>query len=309
MKKGHRKFKEGCPIHIYSKSKNSNIIFYSLEDYIFYFTLYSCLSRRYNICVLGFCLMPNHIHSVEISGDYKLFTLFHSSLNSSFVSGYNAEHSRKGPLFQRPFGYAPKLVAKRVRDCLSYVANNPVVGRLCDNISDYHWNLLAYYKCINPFSEKLPLRHSRYALRKANLKINAWRKADVPLDYARIKSIFHNLSSSERLQILDRIIYAYNFLDYHTASRYYKNSFDKMLNSFNLGGGSEYDLPDDFDDYSKYREMSGLLTGAGFDLRNCNFDNISAEEIHKMVRLLSRLNVRRRQIEKFLHLPVAAVME
>lgn len=304
MKKGHREFKAGCPIHIYSKARNSNIIFYSLEDCIFYFTLYSCLSRRYNIRVLGFCLMPNHIHSVEISDDHNLFTVFHSSLNSIFVSGYNREHFRKGPLFQPPFGYAPKVVAKRVRDCLSYVANNPVVGRLCNNICDYHWNLLAYYKCINPFSEKLVLRKSRYALRRANLKINSWRREDVPLDYARIKSVFYNLDPSEKLQILDRIIYAYNFLDYHTVSGYYRNSFDKMLNSFNLGGGSEYDLPEDFDDYSKYREMSKVLIGAGFDLKKCNFEHISSEELHKIVMLLSKLNVRKRQIEKFLHLPV-----
>ena len=132
--KRYRFFKAGVPHHVYVKAENSFILFYTQEDVILYFTLYSSLARKYGIRALSFCIMPNHIHSVEIAPDKKSFLKFHAQLGSILTKEYNLRHNRKGKLLASPFGYAPKTVTKRIRDAVCYVANNPVAGGLSDSI-------------------------------------------------------------------------------------------------------------------------------------------------------------------------------
>ena len=62
-----RKFKKGEANHVYQRTISGFNIFYDLEDYIVYYTIFSVLAVRYDIIVYGLCLMIDHIHSLFIS--------------------------------------------------------------------------------------------------------------------------------------------------------------------------------------------------------------------------------------------------
>ena len=81
MKK--RKFVEGELIHTYQRTISGFNIFYELEDYLVYYTIYSTLSVKYNIVVYGLCLMIDHIHSLCTSSDKATFSRFMSPMSSS----------------------------------------------------------------------------------------------------------------------------------------------------------------------------------------------------------------------------------
>ena len=83
MSKGYRVYREGFPHHVFTRSKNGGILFYSTSDCLFYTTLYCCLARRYKICTRAFSIMPNHIHSNEQSPDKKAF-----DQSNVFLSGF-----------------------------------------------------------------------------------------------------------------------------------------------------------------------------------------------------------------------------
>lgn len=59
-----RKFFSCSVNHIYQDTINGANIFYSLEDYLVYFTIFYNTMAKYCVTVLGLCLMYDHIHAL-----------------------------------------------------------------------------------------------------------------------------------------------------------------------------------------------------------------------------------------------------
>ncbi|MCR5547177.1 MAG: hypothetical protein K6F25_00300 [Bacteroidales bacterium] len=215
---------------------------------------------------------------------------------------YNREHDRSGPLFESPFGFAAKTVGKRVRDNLCYIANNPVVGNLADDIESYRWNLLAYYSSDHPFSEKITLSKASRKLRRAVEKVRYFRSRNLPLDYVRIRQIFFELESGDRNRLLDYIIAQYNVLDYDAMASFYGKSFRQAILSFRSNSGSEHDIPEDFENYGNYQQMIRIARNEGISLPRCNFRKADEQVLARLVYIFQGQGFPERQIERFLHL-------
>ena len=297
----YRVFKDGCPHHVYSRGINGNVVFYSLEDCVCYFTLYSHLARKYRIIVRAFTIMPNHVHSNEESDGVASFRAFHRDLNAFFTAEYNNAHDRSGPIFESPFGYSPKTVGKKIRDNLCYIANNPVIGKLSDDILGYRWSLLAYHDNCFPFSEKIVLRHASRPLRRSVKLVNYFRSKDLPLIYCRLEQVFRALDNKERNQIMDYIIATYNCLGYKAMTAFYDSSFSKACESFRANSGSEHDIPEDYENYKVYAQMIRLASSVGVDLVHCNFETTGQQHRRKIVSLFHEYRFPERQIDRFLH--------
>lgn len=298
----YRVFRAGFPHHVYTKAKDGFVIFYSLEDCIFYFTLFSSSVHKYGIEVLAFEIMPNHIHSSERTRCLDDLRMFHSELESKFVYGYNREHNRQGPLFMSPFGYAPKVVAKRIKDSICYIANNTVAGKMKESVLKSRWNMLAYYNNDHPFSEKIIIRNSSWKMKQAVKLVKYYGKRMLPLDYQRQRQIFEGLSPKEKDQILDLIITTYNFVNYKSMTAYFSGSMEGATLVMESNSGSESDIPDDFEDYGKYLTMMKMCGEMGIDLKTVNFELLSEDEKRGMVRFLRPSGARINQIYKFLHI-------
>ena len=153
MKK--RKFVEGELNHTYQRTISGFNIFYEVEDYLVYYTIYSIMAVKYEIMIYGLCLMIDHIHSLCAAGDRERFSRFMSHVANVFVKEFNREHNRTGPLFDGTFGSALKIGLKIIRTAIAYLYNNPVERYLCKWAQEYRWNFLAYGQSPNPFSEPL----------------------------------------------------------------------------------------------------------------------------------------------------------
>lgn len=297
----YRVYREGFPHHTFTRARNGFIVFYSEEDCIFYLTLFGCLARKHKIRALSFSIMPNHCHAEEMARDKASFLAFHDELNALFAQEYNRQHHRSGPLWESPFGYAAKTVAKRIRDTICYIANNPVVGKLSKDILSFRWSLLPYYKNNHPFSEKIVLRQATRPLRRAVDRVNHFRRLNLPLTYLRQSQIFKDLQKEERNQVIDYIISKYNFLDYDMMLRFYGDSFEQASLSFRTHSGSEHEIPEDYEDYSIYVQMMGILKRRGVDLEDCNFEKLPAAQIRKWATLFREFGFLPKQIDRFLH--------
>ena len=296
-----RIFKEGFPHHVYQKGLNGNIIFYTTSDCIYYATLYSVLSRRYGIRTYSFSLMPNHIHSFQKASEKASFVLFNQETARKFAAGYNDWHDREGNLFESPFGSAPKIVGKQIRGCFSYINNNAPVGRLSDHLLDYRWNLLAYRDNGWPYSSRVLRENASLRLRRSLALVDYNVKAARPMGYDIQNTIFEGLMPMEKKQLLDYILSRYNFLDYSGLDKYF-GSFDKAMIAMEANGGSEYDIREDWDDYSVYSELSVLARKSGLGLEHINFDSMpSDDKIILANEMLTHSRASKRQIEKYLH--------
>ena len=302
MGKEYRKYRDGCTHHVYCKAVDGNVIFYSLQDCIYYITLYYHLARRFGIVTRAFCIMPNHIHSNEQAPSEKNFFEFHRVLNRDFTKTYNKEHGRTGPLFMKPFGFAPKVVGKRIRENISYILNNAVVGNLVPDVDQYKWNLMPYRKYSHPFSTKMVLRTASHPLRRSLEMLKYYYDRRLPLTYNRQRVLFKKLKQFEVAQLIDYIISLHNCLDYEAIGLLYKNDIENAIISARNNSGSEHDIPEDFEDYKVYNKMLKLARASGVDLQKCNFERMPGEELVKITEQFCLAGFPVRQIRKFLHL-------
>lgn len=240
-----RSFQKNVLNHCYQRTADGGVIFYCQLDYLVWFTIVCKWARRHKVRILAMCPMPDHTHfSIEASSINEL-SAFMRDYSSEFALEQNMVCHRKGPLFESPFGSAPKYIDKKVKTNLIYVWNNPPERKLVKKAEDYRWTFLAYAVSDHPFSEKIIIRNSRWALQKAVKEVNALHKAGKHLTYPLLKRLFRPLTQDEKQQLTDYIITKFNVIDYKAAISYF-NSYEDMLVAIHSTTGNEYDIKETF---------------------------------------------------------------
>mgnify|MGYP002624141646 CR=1 FL=1 len=274
MKGRKRVFKVGALHHIYQRTIDGYLIFYDKRDFLVFFTLFCTVARKYNITVLGICLMYDHIHVLVKASCKADFSAFVREYTCGFSRRRNIRYQRKGDFFRHRFGSAPKVDEKKSRTAIAYLYNNPVEKKLCGKAEEFQWNFLDYSQSCHPFSEPLRWGTACRPLRRAMVEVHSLRLSDVPLSYEFIERIIQKLSAREVLQLTDYIIVQYNCVDYKELSAYYAD-FEALLTAIHSNTGSEYQIrevvtPDSdriFQQMSKtirkmtpYRKMEDVLS-------------------------------------------------
>lgn len=238
-----RKFLSGSPNHIYQRSQNGSVIFYSLEDCLVYFTVFCTCAKRYGVTVLGLCEMYDHIHQLVEAPDLPTLSGFERMVNMTFSYEYYGDLKRGaegfvsdrnitsgsvsvtipniGHLFQSPFGSAPKIGNKKIRTSIAYLYNNPVERNIHQEAIKWRWNFLAYAFSDHPFSEKLSRRVASTKMRKNLKEIEGCCSRGSYLRYPQLHRMFDGLSPEEKNQLIDFIVITYNVIEYDRLSSYY----------------------------------------------------------------------------------------
>lgn len=297
-----RRFKGGVPLHVYIKGRNSFAMFYTVEDFILFITMYSVYSRRHGIQTIAFCPMINHAHGLCYAESLHDLSTFQQVLENKFAWEHNLARGRSGSVFKPKFGSAPKYIGKHLKGAIAYVNNNPVEGRLKENAIDYKWNGLAYFNNSHPFSEKIVRKNASRRLRASLTLVDTLRKQEQWLGYAVQDTLFKGLDRREKMQLIDYIISSYNFIDYEGAVACY-GSWENMIIAIDANAGAEHDLKEDWEDYSKYTDMIQVCNRHKVNLRCENFDDKSLVELARLFDMLEReTDAERKQIMKFLHI-------
>lgn len=241
MKSRKRKVYRDILNHCYQRGADGIVLFYSVSDHLVYFTSYCLLAKKYNVKVLSLCQMPDHVHDAVVVKKAEQLSRFKQEVNARFSRMQNAFCHWDGPVFESPFGSAPKLGAKKARTNLIYVGNNPVERQLVTKAEDYQWNYLAYANSVHPFSEELVIRRCRWPLQCAVKEVKAQYSHGEPMTYALLKRLFAPLTLKEKRQLTDFIIDTYNVIEYEESIRYF-DTYDDMLASMHANTGSEHDL-------------------------------------------------------------------
>ena len=298
-----RKFNPGAWHHIYCIAQNGGVLFYRITDRLSFFTVLSVFARRYNLIVLGVCLMFTHFHLMSRPVDLAQLRAFMREVLST-CSRILREDRRLagGSVFRRPFGSAPKTNPKEQRSSLIYLFNNPVEKKLCKRAVEDRWTFLAYAQGDFPFSVKLVKRNVRYALRTSADIVDREAAAGRYLRPALLRQLFQDLTREEQEQLTDYIIQRYQFINFEEAiSRF--DSYAAMLTATDASSGKEFDVGEDFDPTSDvaYREMAKTAA------RNGLFDDwkllhLDPQELQRWSRTLrSASSATEQQVRKFLH--------
>lgn len=245
MKGGNRHFSSGIVNHVYQRPIERNVIFYSISDYLVFFTIFCTIAPRYRIRVLRLCQMPDHLHGSIVAERKKDLCSFVRDYSSIFVKEHNETCHRKGPFFQSPFGSVPKYGDKKARSNFIYLDNNPVERKLCEKAEQYRWNFLAYAWSDHPFSEPYRPKTASKAMKRAVGLVKSRHAAGEHLPYAMLQKMFKPLSRKEQEQLVDIIISTYSVIEHEEVFRYFDSPAD-MLTAIHSTTGSEHDVNEVF---------------------------------------------------------------
>ena len=245
--RGHkRKLPSDTFEHIYIRSINQFVIFYSMEDRLVYYTVFAVMAKRYRVTVLALALMFDHIHHLIKTISRELYGKFIGVTTSTFAMAYNRDSGRKGPLFHKAYGNSAKRRDKDIRNCIAYNYNNSVEKLLFNRAEQDRWNLLAYIDNPHPFSKEICRKTASKKLLKSMDAVILFHGRNKYLDYPVVRKLFEGLGLEEREQLLDFIISLYLPIDKECLLGFY-NSYDAMVLAINSNTGKEYDMNEIFD--------------------------------------------------------------
>lgn len=293
--------------HTYQRAVSGFNIFYEVEDYLVYYTIFSVMSRRYGMVVYGLCLMIDHIHTLTSTSSCKTFSKFMSNVAIQFVKEYNRYHNRVGPLFSECFGSAPKAGLKLLRTAIAYLFNNPVERLLCKRAQEYRWNFLAYAASDNPFSDPLVLKKASRRLRRALKEVDGTVKRNEYMTYVQLKRMFVGMDAREKNQLIDYIIVRYNIIRYDDLTTKCYDGYENMLIAINSNAGSEYEVQELRYGRSdaEYRYLYKYVHEKGFKDAGEVISLPTDSKFRLMVDMMNETSVSKLLICKFLHLTVA----
>lgn len=245
MKYRKRKFFAGECLHVYQRTIGGVNIFYDRIDYLVYYTIFSTISKLYDVIILELCIMLDHVHILIMANKLEEVASFMRHYTSHFVQVYNQEIGRHGPIFYKSYGSAPKRGSKKIRSTIVYIGNNPVEKSICLDASKYRWNFLAYASDSNPYSEKVPLNKCLPRIRAILKEIQKSQQCNSYLSYAQLRRMFKGLSDNEIEFVTDFIISTYYPFDTSTLLSFY-NSYEDMITAMKSTSGSEYEIKEKF---------------------------------------------------------------
>lgn len=251
-----RKFFSEVVNHIYQRTIDGSHLFYSIEDYLVFYTIFSVCAKTAEIKPILLCIMHNHFHCLAKTKSRHELSNFFDHFTAWYVREYNQHIGRKGKLLKKNFGSAPKWEEKRLRSCIIYIGNNPVEKQFCKRAQDYRWNFIAYARSANPFSEKIIKRRISYKLSKALKEVDNMHSLNLPLKYAPIIRLTEKLNDTEFEQFTDYVISRYSTFDYNELISHFK-SYDSMLLAMESSTGEDFDISESRDTFSlkSFNEM------------------------------------------------------
>ena len=300
-----RKFSAEGIMHIYQRTVSGFNLFYSLEDFLVFYTIVSVQARKFGICLLGMCMMIDHVHLLASAANLTQMSGFISAYTSLYVREFNAWTGRSGSLFEPLYGSAMKMEMKKIRSAIAYMFNNPVEKRLCRRAEGYRWNFLKYYdpEKTSPVKRRKDL--SRRLQRALKMTDDAYRN-DEYLRYAFLKRIYNGLDTQEKDILTDYIITLYFPFQKGMPEKYFK-SYKEMVIAVDSNTGSEYDI--DEKHYCKtdvpYREMTQYLKRKGItDAKKLITESTEVKRRYFNM-LKENTSATPVQIRKFLHISPA----
>lgn len=129
----------GYPFHLTHRGNNKRQIFYSDEDRRKYLYWFEEARLKWNVQILSFCLMSNHVHFVAVpERDCSLAKMIHT-VHRRYSYYLNQKYSHSGHLWEGRY-YSCMLDDNHLMAAIRYVERNPVRGNIVKKPWDWIWS-------------------------------------------------------------------------------------------------------------------------------------------------------------------------
>jgi putative transposase len=128
-----------APHHVTQRGNRRQQVFFGDDDYIAYREELAQSCRAAGVAVLGYCLMPNHVHLILQPRDEDGLRGALAEAHRRYSRRVNFREGWRGYLWQGRFASAPMDEAHLLA-CARYVELNPLRARLVARPQDWPWS-------------------------------------------------------------------------------------------------------------------------------------------------------------------------
>lgn len=143
------------PHHVTQRGNARQFILSSEEERGVYLELLRKYVRLYELQLLGYCLMSNHVHLVVVPRKQDSLAQVLKQTHGRYATYWNAVHKSSGHVWQGRF-YSCPLDSEHLWIALRYVERNPVRAKLADEAQSWEWSSAPVH-CRNTLDEHLDL--------------------------------------------------------------------------------------------------------------------------------------------------------
>ena len=129
----------GAPCHVTQRGVDRRETFSDDADRATYLSLMRRNLSDTGVRVLGWCLMPNHVHLVALPERVDSLSILLRRVHGRYSQYYNARYGRSGHLWQNRY-FACCLGPGHLWAALQYIDNNPVRAGFVQSAADYRWS-------------------------------------------------------------------------------------------------------------------------------------------------------------------------
>ena len=130
------------PHHVTQRGNARQFLLTTDQDRLVYLELlrrYTCL---YDVSLLGYCLMSNHVHLLLVPQRAESLAAALKNAHGRYATYWNAAHQSSGHVWQGRFFSCP-LDDAHLWLALRYAERNPVRARLVRNAEEWPWSSAA----------------------------------------------------------------------------------------------------------------------------------------------------------------------
>lgn len=142
--------RERSPVDMYHVMLRGNarqIIFEDDDDRVRFIHCVLAAKRRYDMKILAWCLMPNHVHLL-VRLDYGNLSNAIQRIAMGYAQWFNWRHDRVGHVFQGRFKSKPIVDESNFIAVVRYIHENPKKARLTRSM-DYAWSSLREFRDVS----------------------------------------------------------------------------------------------------------------------------------------------------------------
>lgn len=135
---------ENMPHHVMQRGNYGQDVFFDDEDYQIYLKWMNEYADKYCLQVLGYCLLPNHIHFIVVPEKKSSMSRVFNIVNMKYSQYINKKMGESGHLWQGRY-YSCVMDDLYVSVALKYIEQNPVRLKLVDEPWEWSWSSCAYH--------------------------------------------------------------------------------------------------------------------------------------------------------------------
>ncbi len=145
MPRTARALVDGGYYHIITRGIDRRKLFRYRQDYEVFLGITKKYLIKFNVSLLHYCLMSNHIHFLMKADEAKMLPKCMQGILQVYASYFRKKYCCVGFVFQNRYKSHMITNDSYLLECARYIERNPLRAKITESLSNYPWSSFFYY--------------------------------------------------------------------------------------------------------------------------------------------------------------------